>query len=68
MTWNWQRPDWLRWFAETAIGTQRRTMALVAFLLAKTRLLDRTIGRSMTGSRRPCYACCAKRRMASVAA
>jgi Fic family protein len=33
--------EWLLWFAEATIEAQRRTMALVEFLLAKTRLLDR---------------------------
>jgi Fic family protein len=36
--------DWLRWFAGTAIEAQRRTSALVEFLLDKTRLLDRLGG------------------------
>ncbi len=42
--------DWLRWFAAVAIE-QRRTMALVAFLIDKTRLLDRLKGSSTNGSR-----------------
>ncbi len=33
--------DWLSWFAATVIEAQRRTMALVEFLIDKTRLLDR---------------------------
>jgi Fic family protein len=33
--------DWLAWFAATAIEAQRRTIALVEFLIDKTRLLDR---------------------------
>lgn len=33
--------DWVVWFAETAIEAQRRTLALVEFLIDKTRLLDR---------------------------
>lgn len=37
--------DWLVWFAETAIEAQQRTMALVEFLIDKTRLLDRLAGR-----------------------
>lgn len=37
--------DWLAWFAATAIEAQRRTMALVEFLIDKTRLLDRLRGR-----------------------
>jgi Fic family protein len=36
--------DWLRWFAAVAIEAQRRTMAVVAFLIDKTRLLDRLMG------------------------
>ena len=32
---------WLTWFAATAIETQRRSIALVDFLIDKTRLLDR---------------------------
>ncbi len=37
--------DWLRWFAAVAIEAQRRTTALIEFLLDKTRLLDRFQGR-----------------------
>jgi Fic family protein len=33
--------DWLRWFGIVAIEAQRRTTALIEFLLDKTRLLDR---------------------------
>jgi Fic family protein len=33
--------SWLRWFAATAIEAQRRSIALVDFLIDKTRLLDR---------------------------
>jgi Fic family protein len=33
--------DWLAWFAATAIEAQRRTIALVEFLIDKTRLIDR---------------------------
>jgi len=33
--------SWLSWFAGTAIEAERRTMALVEFLIDKTRLLDR---------------------------
>jgi Fic family protein len=36
--------DWLAWFADTVIEAQRRTMALVEFLIDKTRLLDRVNG------------------------
>ncbi len=36
--------DWLIWFAATAIEAQRRTIALVEFLIAKTKLLDRLRG------------------------
>jgi Fic family protein len=35
---------WLVWFAATAIEAQRRTIALVEFLIAKTKLLDRLRG------------------------
>ncbi len=35
---------WLRWFAETAIEAQRRTVARVEFLIEMTRLLDRLRG------------------------
>ena len=33
--------DWLAWFAATVIEAQHRTIALVEFLIDKTRLLDR---------------------------
>ncbi len=36
--------DWLRWFAGVAIEAQRRTTALIEFLLDQTRLLDRLKG------------------------
>ena len=36
--------DWLRWFACVSIEAQRRTTALIEFLLDKTRLLDRLKG------------------------
>ena len=36
--------DWLCWFAAVAIEAQRRTMALVEFVIDKTRLLDRMKG------------------------
>ncbi|MDE2463848.1 MAG: Fic family protein [Alphaproteobacteria bacterium] len=36
--------DWLRWFAGVSIEAQRRTTALIEFLLDKTRLLDRLKG------------------------
>lgn len=36
--------DWLRWFAGVAIEAQRRTAALIEFLIDKTRLLDRLKG------------------------
>lgn len=36
--------DWLAWFAGTAIEAQRRTTALVEFLIDKTKLLDRLRG------------------------
>jgi Fic family protein len=35
---------WLSWFAATAVEAQRRTVALVDFLIYKTRLLDRLRG------------------------
>jgi len=37
--------DWLLWFAAIAIEAQRRTTALIEFLLDKTRLLDRLRGK-----------------------
>jgi Fic family protein len=36
--------DWLAWFGATVIEAQLRTMALVEFLVDKTRLLDRLAG------------------------
>jgi Fic family protein len=36
--------DWLRWFAGVSIEAQRRTAALIEFLLDKTKLLDRLKG------------------------
>lgn len=36
--------SWLSWFAATAIEAQRRAIALVEFLIDKTRLLDRLRG------------------------
>lgn len=36
--------NWLMWFAGVAIEAQRRTIALVDFLIDKTRLLDRLKG------------------------
>jgi Fic family protein len=36
--------DWLRWFAGVVIEAQRRTAALIEFLLDKARLLDRLKG------------------------
>jgi Fic family protein len=36
--------DWVAWFAGAAIEAQRRTMALIEFLIDKTRLLDRLSG------------------------
>jgi hypothetical protein len=36
--------DWLRWFASVSIEAQRRTTALIEFLLDKTKLLDRLRG------------------------
>jgi Fic family protein len=36
--------DWLAWFAETALLAQRRILAKVEFLIAKTKMLDRLRG------------------------
>src|SRR5215471_2970280 len=36
--------EWLTWFAGTTIEAQRRTLALIEFLIDKTRLLDRIRG------------------------
>jgi Fic family protein len=36
--------DWLRWFAAVGIEAQRRTTALIEFLLDKARLMDRLRG------------------------
>ena len=36
--------NWLMWFAGVAIEAQRRTMAMVEFLIDKTKLLDRLKG------------------------
>jgi Fic family protein len=36
--------DWLRWFAGVVLEAQRRTSALIEFLLDKARLLDRLRG------------------------
>lgn len=36
--------NWLAWFAATALNAQRRTLALVEFLIAKADLLDRIRG------------------------
>jgi Fic family protein len=37
--------EWLAWFAGTTIEAQRRTIALIEFLIDKTKLLDRLAGR-----------------------
>jgi Fic family protein len=37
--------DWLVWFAEIAIQAQRRTIAHVDFLIAKTKLMDQLRGK-----------------------
>ncbi|MGH9430272.1 MAG: Fic family protein [Terriglobia bacterium] len=37
--------DWLAWFAGMTIEAQRRTIALIEFLIDKTKLLDRLSGR-----------------------
>jgi Fic family protein len=36
--------EWLTWFADIAVEAQRRTIARVEFLIAKTKLLDRLRG------------------------
>jgi Fic family protein len=36
--------DWLAWFAGTTIEAQRRTLALIEFLIDKSKLLDRIRG------------------------
>jgi len=36
--------EWLAWFAGTTIEAQRRTLALIEFLIDKTKLLDRIRG------------------------
>jgi len=36
--------EWLAWFAGTTIEAQRRTIALIEFLIDKTKLLDRLTG------------------------
>jgi Fic family protein len=36
--------EWLTWFADIALEAQRRTIAQVEFLIAKTKLLDRLRG------------------------
>lgn len=36
--------DWLAWFAGTTIEAQRRTLAMIEFLIDKTKLLDRMRG------------------------
>lgn len=36
--------EWLAWFAGTAIEAQRRTLALIEFLIDKTKLFDRLNG------------------------
>jgi Fic family protein len=36
--------DWLAWFAEIALEAQRRSIAQVEFIIAKTKLLDRLRG------------------------
>ena len=36
--------DWLAWFAGTTIEAQRRTIALIEFLIEKTKLFDRLSG------------------------
>jgi len=36
--------EWLAWFAGTTIEAQRRTIALIEFLIDKTKLLDRLSG------------------------
>jgi len=36
--------DWLAWFAGVTIEAQRRTIALIEFLIDRTKLLDRLAG------------------------
>lgn len=36
--------EWLMWFGEIALEVQRRSLALVEFVIAKTKLLDRLRG------------------------
>jgi Fic family protein len=36
--------EWLAWFAGTTIEAQRRTLALIEFVIDKTKLLDRVRG------------------------
>jgi Fic family protein len=36
--------EWLAWFAATTIEAQRRTLAMIEFLIDKTKLLDRIRG------------------------
>lgn len=38
--------DWLLWFAETILAAQERSQALIDFVIAKTRMLDRLTGRT----------------------
>ena len=51
---------WLTWFADIALEAQRRTIAQVEFLIAKTKLLDRLRGHINEGSRRRSCACSGK--------
>lgn len=37
--------EWLAWFAGTTVEAQRRTLALIEFLIDKTKLLDRMRGK-----------------------
>jgi Fic family protein len=58
---------WLMWFAGVAIEAQLRTIALVEFLIDKTKLLDRLKGQLNARQKRRSCACCAKDRKDSKA-
>jgi len=58
---------WLMWFAGIVIEAQRRTIALVEFLIDKTKLLDRLKGPLNARQERRCCACSAKARKVSKA-
>jgi Fic family protein len=58
---------WLMWFAGVAIEAQRRTIALVEFLIDKTKLLDRLKGQLNERQEKALLACSAKVRRDSEA-